>query len=187
MNLKRFGIIASIIIVLIIATTIVLGCVKVNNGLDLDQPSKIVIYNKSSVGVEYTSETTPSKYNKVKEMYEEMTSLSVFDYMLNGISLNQQASQDLSQDYATWKESNKSNNYCLELIFSEKQSVVVSINGNTKVVEFYALIMTIEESSHGKETALYFSTSSGTSKSYSTSPILVTAKQSKLYDYISNL
>jgi len=73
------------------------------------------------------------------------------------------------------------------MIFDEKQSVVVTAEGNTKVVEFYALIMILDKTSNGGEAALYFSTSEGTSKSYSKSPILVNAKLNDLYDFAKSL
>lgn len=186
MNLKRFSIISAVIIGLLIATLITLSCVKVNNGLSLDDPSKIIVYAKSTVGTEYSMEETPSKYKEAKKVYENITNLSVIDYMITGKSLKLEPGQDLKQKYATWKESNKSSNYCVELIFDKKQSIVVNVEGNTKVVEFYALIMMVEKSNLGREVAVYFSTSEGTSKSYSTSPILINAKQNKLYKLIQS-
>lgn len=181
MNLKRFSIISAVIIGLIIATIITLACIKVDNGLSLDDPSKIIIYSKSTVGTQYSLEETPSKYRQAKKAYEEMTNLSVIDYMITGKSLKLEPSQDVKQKLDTWKETNKSNNYCVELIFDEKQSVVVSVDGDTKVVEFYALIMIVNKTTYSHEVAMYFSTSEGTSKSYTTSPILVKAKQNALY------
>jgi len=187
MNLKRFSIIASVIIGLIIATIITLSCIKVDSGLDIDNPSKIIVYAKNSVGVQYSMEETPSKYKKAKKCYEDMTNLSIFDYMVTGKSLKQKPSQDINQKYETWKESNKNTFYCVELIFKEKQSVIVTIDGKTKVVEFYALIMKVDKTTTSEEVAMYFSTSEGTSKSYSTSPILINAKQNKLYDLAKSL
>lgn len=187
MNLKRFSIISAVIIGLIITTIITLACIKVDNGLGLDDPSKIIFYSKSTVGTQYSLEETPSKYNKANKLYKEMTNLSVIDYMITGKSLKLEPSQDVNQKYDTWKDVNKSNNYCLELIFDEKQSIIVNVDGNTRVVEFYSLIMILQKSSNGKEAVMYFSTSEGTSKNYSTSPILVNAKQNDLYKLAKSL
>ena len=188
MNLKRFSIISAIIIGLLIATLITLACVKVDNGLSINDPSKIIVYTKSTVGTEYSEEKTPAKYKKVKKLYNEMTNLSVIDYMITGKSLRLEPSQDLDQEYPTWDNSkNKSNYYCVELIFDEKQSIIVNIDGNTKVIEFYALIMTIQKSNLSREVAVYFSTTEGTSKNYSSSPILINAKQNGLFEYIQSM
>lgn len=187
MNLKRFSIISAVIIGILIATLVTLSLIRVDNGLSLDEPSKIIVYSKTTVGKQYTEEETPSMYKKAKKLYEEMTNLSVIDYMVSGKSLRQEPSQDIDQHYDTWKESNKSSFNCVELIFDEEQSIIVNVNGNTKVVEFYALIMKVEKSATGREVAMYFSTSSGTSKSYSTSPILINAKQNDLYKLAESL
>ena len=106
---------------------------------------------------------------------------------LNGKNLKLEPSQDVKQKYSTWKESNKSDNYCMELIFEEKQSIIVTVDGNTKVIEFYGLIMVLNKTSNGAEVAMYFSTSEGTSKNYTTSPILVNAKQNGLYKLAASL
>ena len=187
MNLKKFSIISSIIIGILIVTLVTLSLIRVDNGMTLDEPSKIIFYPKTTAGVHYTKEETPSKFNQAKKLYEEMTNLSVLDYMLAGKSLKQDPSQDVNQLYKTWTESNKTNSLCMELIFEEKQSVVINVDGNTKVVEFYGLIMMLEKTALGHEVAMYFSTSTGTSKSYSTSPILIHAKQTKLYILANSL
>lgn len=182
MTLKKFGIFSSIIISLIIITTIVLACVKVDNGLNIDEPEKIIVYAKTATGVTYTKEGTPKNYNELKKLYKEMTNISIFNYMINGESIQKQPSQDLNSKYE-WSSSNKSSYYCVEFKFNKKQTVVVKVDEGTKVIEFYSLIMTVEESNLGKETAIYFTTSEGSS-SYQKSPLLVTAKQDKIYDFI---
>lgn len=189
MNLKRFTIISSIIMTLILATIITLSCIKVDNGLKIDNPSMIRIYANSSVPVEYSQEATPSKYKKALKVYNETTKLSIMDYMIAGRSLKIKPSQDIKEPpkYESWKEANKSNYFCFELIFDETQSVVVNIDGNTKVVEFTGLIMKVGKSRLGKEVALYFSTSTSDSKNYSKSPILITMDQNKLYNFIDDI
>ena len=187
MNLKRFSIISAVIIGILVTTLITLSFIKVDNSLNIDDPSKIIVYSKSTIGAQYSLETTPSKYKKAKKCYDSMTNLSVVDYMISGKNLKLEPSQDVDQKYSTWKESNKSNNYCVELIFDEKQSIIVTVDGNTKVIEFYGLIMMLNKTNNGGEVAMYFSTSEGTSKSYTTSPILLNGKQNALYKLAQSL
>ena len=187
MNLKRFSIFTSIIIAIIIATVITLSCIKIDNGLKTDEPVKFNLYAKTSVSTQYSKTETPSKFNEVNELYKEMTRLSLLDKTLTGRKMHAMPSQDIEQNYPTWKEANKSDYYCLEVIFEEKQSITVSIDGNTKVIDFYGLIMKVTKSTTSKEVAMYFSTSEGTYKSYSTSPILINANQSGMYKYIDKL
>lgn len=183
MTLKKFGIFTGIIAAIIVITTIVLSCIRVDCGLGLT-PDKIIVYSESSVGVEYTEETTPSRYNKLNSLLNSSTNLSIIDYMFRGVSLNSKPSQDIDNEYSRWSENNKSNGYCVELIFNDKQTVIVSIDGDTKVVEFYGLIFMVEDSIASREVAIYFSTSEGSSKSYTTNPMLLNAKQNKLLSYL---
>lgn len=186
MTIKRFSIIASIIIGIVLITSIVLSCVKIDNGLNIAQPDKIIIYKESSTGVEFSQEQRPGDFNKLNNLYKNSTRLSIMDHLLNGRNIKELPSQDLDEEYGNWLVSNKENNYCVELIFDEKQSTVVEIEGNTKVVEFYGLIMIVEKSTLGHEVAMYFSNSTSSSKSYTKAPILISAKQNGLYKFIEN-
>ena len=127
MNLKRFSIISSIIMGVLIVTLVTLSLIRVDNGLNLDDPSKIILYPKTSAGTHYTEDETPGKFKQAKKLYEEMTNLSVLDYMLAGKSLNQEPSQDVDQIYNTWKEANKTNSYCMELILMKNKALLLML------------------------------------------------------------
>ena len=186
MNFKKFAIVACSFVVLILAIMITFGCVKVNSKLDIDEPTTFIYYVKSSVGVKKSSDE-PKIYNNLKKYVNEMTDLSLFDYMVKGISLKAKPSQDYNNKYKYGYDL-KENGICLEMQFDKTQSIVVEIDGNTKVIEFSGLIMQVKDSSKAQEVALFFSTSTGESKTYKEdNPILIVAKQNKLYDYISSL
>lgn len=187
MNFKKFAIVACSFVLIILATMITLGCVKVNSKLDIDEPTTFVYYVKSTVGVKKSSDE-PKIYNNLKKYVNEMTDLSIFDYMAKGISLKAKPGQDYDNQYI-YSYSMKENGVCLEMQFDKTQSIVVEIDGNTKVIEFTGLLMEIKSSSKAQEVALFFSTSTGESKTYDgcENPILIVAKQNKLYDYISSL
>lgn len=186
MNIKKFAIVSCCFVVLILATIITLGCVKVNSKLDIDEPTTFVYYVKSSVGVKKSSDE-PKIYNNLKKYVNEMTDLSIFDYMVKGISLKAKSGQDYNNNNK-YSYDLKEKGICLEMQFDKTQSIVVEIDGNTKVIEFTGLIMQVKDSSKAQEVALFFSTSTGESKTYKEdNPILIVAKQNKLYDYISSL
>lgn len=186
MNIKKFAIVSCCFVLLILATIITLGCVKVNSKLDIDEPTTFVYYVKSSVGVKKSSDE-PKIYNNLKKYVNEMTDLSIFDYMVKGISLKAKSGQDYNNKYK-YSYDLKEKGICLEMQFDKTQSIVVEIDGNTKVIEFTGLIMQVKDSSKAQEVALFFSTSTGESKTYKEdNPILIIAKQNKLYDYISSL
>ncbi|MBQ3158219.1 MAG: hypothetical protein IJB98_00830 [Clostridia bacterium] len=187
MTIKKFSIFTSIIVAIVLITSIVLSCVKVDNGLDIASPDKILIYKETSTALELTIEKRPGDYKKVKKLYNDMTNLSIMDRMLNSRGIKDMPGQDIDNINGTWKDSYKTTGYCIELIFDEQQSVVVSVDGNTKVLEFYGLIMRVTKTVLGEETAIYYSSSTGSSKSYNSNPILVATKQNKLYKFIDNL
>lgn len=187
MTIKKFSILTLIIVAMVLITTIVLGCVKIDNGLSVSEPDKIIIYKESTTGLELSMDKRPGDFKKVYNLYKDMTDLSIVNHLVNGRGINGQPSQDIDGSEGTWKETYKTSGYCIELIFDEEQSVVVNIDGKTKVIEFYGVIMQVTKNSLGEETAIYFSTSTGSSKSYSSNPILVGAKQNNLYKFIKNL
>ena len=188
MNLKRFTIISSIIIALIVVATIVLGCVKVDNPLALPNADVIVVYSEGS-SVEYTKEGTPAKYNRLAKEVKNITKLTILECMVNDYDLKRVPSQALDGKYDSFSKSTAtSENYCVELVYEKKQSLLVSYEGDTKVVEFYALLFIVEESGNGQEIALHFSTTEGIDsyKSYTKSPITIEGKTDKLLVYINS-
>lgn len=190
MNFKKFAIVASVFIGFIIITMVVLGCVHVNMELEVDEPKYFKYYvNSSSDGGEKNADDSPKIYKNLNKLFKKSTSLSVFDYMSKGLSLKAKPTQDTENQFSPYATNMKEENVCLEVVFENKQSLVVEIDGDTKVIDFYSLFMIVNESSKAQEVALYFSTSSGSYKDYSSSkePIVIVAKTNKLYDYIMSL
>ncbi|MBQ7466823.1 MAG: hypothetical protein IJS74_01990 [Clostridia bacterium] len=187
MKFKKFSIVASIIAALIVIMVVIFGCLKVNNGLSVNDPDSILVYSKSTIANEYTKTDTPKIYGELLNHYKEMTNMTVFDYMLSKNDINTKPTQDLENKYKEWTNVNKQNGYCVEFLYNEKQTVIVSIDGDTKVIEFYSLIMQVSETSGVQNIALYFSTTIGTSKTYSDSPIVVVGKHNQLLNYVRNI
>ena len=63
MNFKKFAIFSCVIVAIIAATMVVLGCIRVNSKLDIEEPTTFVYYLKSSVGLEKTKK----KVNDLKK------------------------------------------------------------------------------------------------------------------------
>lgn len=187
MTLKKFGIISSVIVSILVVITIVLSCVKVNCGLMLSAPSKFLLYNETSVSIALTEKNNPGDFKKMNELYNQMTNLSIINYMVNNKAIKSKPGQDLDDKYSRWIGTNKSENVCLELIYDDKQTIIVEVDGDTKIIEFYGLIMIVNNNVIGSEVAIYFSTSESETKSYSQNPILVNAKQNKLYKFIQEV
>lgn len=192
MSLKKFSIFTAIIVSVLVVLTIVLSCIKVDGGLNVT-PDKIIVYLENSSGItcydDSGNQRNKAHYAELLKRYNQMTKLSIMDYMLRGEIIDKNPSQDLDDKYDSWSYANKSNYYCMELIFREKQSVVIKYNGDSKVVDFYGLIMKVEKSTLSHKVALYFSTTSDydTSKSYTSNPILINANQNSLYKYLTKM
>ena len=187
---KKFSIIATIVASLIVIMVVIFGCLRINNGLKIKDPDSIIVYAKSTVAVgEYSKDNAPETYETIKNLYNNLTNLTMFDYMLSKNSIDTKPTQDLKNEFKQWTNTNKQSGYCVEFIYNvgNKQSVVVTVDGDTKVIEFYGLIMQVEESNDVQKIALYFSTSTGSSKTYSDSPIVVIGKQNELFKYVSSL
>ena len=187
MNFKKFSIIASIVAGLIVIMVVIFGCLKINNGLDINSPDSILVYKNSVVAEEYNNQETPKIYNELLNHYKNMTNLNMFDYMLSKNSVSTKPTQDLDNQFKAWTNVNKQNGCCVEFLYNEKQTIIVTIDGDTKVIEFYSLIMQVSEKGGVQNIALYFSTSVGTSKTYSDNPIVVIGKQNQLLNYVNDL
>lgn len=191
MNFKKFAIVASVFIGVIIITLVVLACVHVNAGLKIDDPQYFKYYvNSATDAGQKDAENTPKIYNNLKKKFEKSTDLSILDYMAKGLSLKAKPTQDSENKFPSYTSNMKEQGVCLEVVFENKQSIVVEIDGGTKVVEFYSFIMQVKDSSKAEEVALYFSKSSGSYKDYTSdesNTIIIVAKQNKLYDYIMSL
>ncbi len=190
MNFKRFSILASIIASVIVVMVVIFGCLRINNGLEIHDPDSIIVYSKSIVASgEYTQSNAPKTYNKLQELYKNMTNLNIFDYMFSNNNINTKPTQDQENEFKQWTNVNKQNGYCVEFVYADnnKQTVVVVVDGDTKVIEFYSLITQVEEDKGVQKIALYFSNSTGSSKTYSDSPIVVIGKQKEFVNYLKEL
>ncbi len=186
MNVKKFSILTAVVVGVMLIITIVLGCVPINVPVS-PTPDQIVVYNMTSTGITYDKDQRPSKYEKLCKLYKNTTKLSIFDYMLKGQAVTKMPSQDINNTLGNWTDDNKKNYVCIEVIFKETQNVVVEIDGDTKAIKFTSLIMKVEKTFSCHQVAVYFSTSTGSYHSYQTSPILIYAKQNKLFKYIRTL
>lgn len=188
MNFKKFAIIAASFLGLIFIAMIVLACIHVNDGLEISKPDTYNVYiNSRTATGGYTENDTPKVYSKIDKLYKEMTNLNLVDYMAKGMSFKSVKPGQNLEKGDEFDESVKESGICLELVYEEKQTIVVEIDGNTKVIEFYSIIMQVENQRKCREISVYFSTSSGSYKTYQENAILIVGKQSKLYNYLSSL
>ena len=188
MSLKKFSICASIIMSVMIVATIIFCFVIIPAPFKISEDaSSITVYNQnvSSLGKTITkSNNEKDNYEKILKAFVETTNLSIFERAVSGANIFSKPTQDLNQSSPTWA-SVKKKDVTIELSFTNKQSIIVSINGNTKQIDFYGLALVVEDSSFVHDVEIYFKTTAG--GAYTSNPIIINAKTNKLYDAITSL
>ena len=187
MDLKKFSIFSSIIIGSMMILCIVFSFIVIPTPFRVsEEPNSITVYNyqKSSTGTTYTKTNSGKKtYEKLYAEFVNMTNLSVFERAASGVNIYSKATQDLNQSQPTWANA-KSNNITMELSFKNKQSIILSINGNTKQIDFYGLAFVVNNYNFVNDIILYYKTTS--TGSYTSSPIILGAKTNNIYKIINN-
>ena len=175
MNYKRFGLLSLILSIFIVGAVISLCFIKTDtNGekLNLTEPSKFIYYDSSVVGTPV--ESGSQKYDKIYAEFKNITKLSMFSRLASGGKLNESPREELASKVESGYSSSqmKTENTCLEVCFSEKQTQIVETDGNRHVIEFYSLLFIISKSGT-REIAMYFDTKNVENHTYEGLPFYV--------------
>ncbi len=188
MTIKKFSIFTSIIAGIIIVLLVTLSCIKVNGNIT-GAPDRAIAYLKSSTGVTCDETRNAKHFEKIKKLYSQMTNVSVFDYLASGEAVDTFSTQDLDDNKNYPSSTEKQENYCLELIFKDKQTVIIKIDGDTKVIEFYSILFVVKKSALSEVVEVYYSSTEDfeSSKSYYNckKPLYLRANGNKLVKYLS--
>jgi len=188
MTLKKFSIFSAIIISVIILLNIILCFIVIPTPFKITaDPSSITIYNYSvsSTGKTITkSNSYKEHYNNLLNAFIYSTNLSIFERAVSGSNVFDKATQDVGNRQPNWN-SVKNKNVTIEMNFSEKQSIIVCVNGNTKQIDYYGIALVVNNNTFVKDTVIYYKTSSG--GAYTNSPIILGAKTNKLYKIITSI
>ena len=188
MNIKKFSIYSSIIVSVMIIVCIVCCFIKIPTTFGFSSnPTSITVYNYNASSTGITVTETNSYADYYKKLYSEFkntTNLTVFQRISSGANIYKKPSQDIKQSKPTWS-SVKGGNVTIELLFKEKQSIIVYINGYSRQIDFYGVAMIVSSSPFVHEVSLYYKTT--TSGSYTSSPILIQMDTKELHKTISNM
>lgn len=145
MNYKKFGLVSLIISAIVIVVSVSLFFIKTDSPLNVGEPSYFVIYDNSISGNKI--EKTNEKFDDIKKAFLNMTEMNIFDRVIQGGKLGEAPTQDIFAENTYYFTAQiKMENVCLEVVFDEMQHQIVSINGNTKFIEYKRLIFVIDES-----------------------------------------
>lgn len=174
MNIKKFSICAIIIMSVIVVSCVVCCFIKIPSSFNFTaEPTSITVYDysQSSTGKTVTKTNTNAEdYEKLFNEFKNLTNLSVFQRIISGANIYEKPSQDIKQEKPTWPTV-KGGNVTIELLFKEKQSQVVYVDGYSKQIDFLGLAMVVSSNPFVHEVSLYYKTT--TSGTYASSPILI--------------
>ena len=198
---KVFIIISSVIMSLTLIMIIVMSLVKVNVKMDIDQnPETIYIYNKSTVAYTKKSnntnglKSTDKEYSEIMKFINEMTNISVFTRLMNGIGLDAKPEQDLDGTFIKYDDDLKTSHVAVEMLYKGSKDSIIYYNGNSKTVNFSTIIFIIPIGDKISDVAIYFSEynydgSSTDRETYYKNcvPVYVKAQTKKLTNYVNGL
>lgn len=179
MSYKKFGLIALIMSVVMVVSTLCLCGFKKGEPLTVDAPNEFIVYNHKISGTKVSEANNSENFEKLKSAFANMTKLSIFKRLITGGKMNEQPSQDFYGDYSYFVNDWKQDNVCLEIKFETKQHQLVSIDGNKKVLEFSSLMIVLKPET--KIAAIYINTHDGTPNYSNKHPLLVRADLTELY------
>ena len=195
---KVFIIISSVIMSLTLIMILVMSLVKVNVKMDIVQdPDEIYIYNKSTVA--YTPKSTTSsglkstdkEYKDIMKHINDMTNISVFTRLMNGIGLDSKPEQDLDGTYIKYANDLKTTHIAVELLYTGSRDSIVYYKGNSKTVNYSAIIFVIPINEGVGDVTIYFSQNNSTTNREEyygrCVPVHVKANTKNITKYVDNL
>lgn len=189
---KVFSIISAAIAVMIIALLVTLSLVKRNFALSIDNPSKIMIYNRSATAFENGFEEGSTKYNEALKKFKEITNLSIFDWLIHENTLEYKPSQDVDNGFSKYSSDMKTEYVAVEMLFTgenNQQDIIVSVDGATKVVSFDCIMVILPLNNSFSDIVVYYSLgSSNYNEQYKLcEPIILKGRAGVFVDYVNSL
>ena len=159
-KLKKIFIILACVISALTASFLITVCsVKSNVGIAIGNPYSIVVFNQSTTGREVKNEETISEFNK---QMNNVTNLTVFDKLVNGVTIKNRIYQDSSGKFAKWSTDLLNKNLVIEVIYNKMQDLIVYDGDDTRVVSYYCISFVIPKTDDFTEIAVYYSITSNT-------------------------
>lgn len=189
---KIFSIVAAVILVFVVVLLSVMAGVKKNIGFDIEKPTWINVYYKSTTttndGASY--EETDEEYNEILEQLKKMTTLSLLNLTLKNGSLNYEIEYD-TKFYATYDSSMKNENLVIELIYQSQKELVVYDNESARTIPYMCLQFIIPTDGNFEEIVVYSSLSNNASSKedqYKTcTPFILKGQVKKIIKYANTL
>ncbi len=188
---KKIFIAIACVISAITASFVISVCnIKSNVGIALGTPYSIVVFNHSTTGKEIKNEETINKfYNEMNEI----TNVSVFDKLVNGVTIRNRIFQDSSNKFAKWSTDLLNDNLVVEIIYNSMQDLIVYDGKDTRVISYYCISFVIPDTKDFTEIAVYYSLTSNVDNnekndSYrSNTPLILYGNASEFAEFVKTV
>lgn len=195
---KVISIVAIVLVVLLVGATVALACIKTNSTdlvdelANYDKLNYVQVYKNGAYYQAFTKsgEEDKNNINKIVCLHKESLKDNMLSSLFQG-ALGFDASMEKFDASKTRDEIVKDKN-CVSFVFSEKQTLTwedETIQNNNKNVEFYELILEVQDNENYSEVSVYvlnLANNASTSNS-SLYKFTTIAHQSELYDFIEGL
>ena len=156
-----------------------------NITLDLPEPDKIVVYNKSQVAVKtYTS--GDEEYHEIIDAYNNMSQKTILQQILAGHMISNDVSEGTQKPL--WNDNLKENGVWIEFCFNNPKKMIVSINGNTRRIDTKGVIFKLSSKDSFSNIAIYYREGNNFSQKdqfgQEAYPLVLEANTSELYSII---
>lgn len=187
---KIFVILASLICASVLTFVITTTTMKSKVSIAIGSPYSVVVFDHSTSGVESKDENVFSSLNNE---ISNTTSITVFDKLINKITLDKKIYQDSTNKYAKWSTDILNKNLVVEVIYNSMQDLVVYEGKHSRVVSYYCLSFVIPTTTELTEIVVYYSLTQNNDnnekyKSYAEcTPLILYGNAGELAEFLKNI
>ncbi|MBR3884929.1 MAG: hypothetical protein IKJ33_00475 [Clostridia bacterium] len=187
---KIFVILASLICASVLTFVITTTTMKSKVSIAIGSPYSVVVFDHSTSGVESKDENVFSSLNNE---ISNTTSITVFDKLINKITLDKKIYQDSTNKYAKWSTDILNKNLVVEVIYNSMQDLVVYEGKHSRVVSYYCLSFVIPTTTELTEIVVYYALTQNNDnnekyKSYAEcTPLILYGNAGELAEFLKNI
>ena len=188
---KKIFIVIACVISALTASFILTVCnVKSNVGIAVGSPYSIVVFDHATTGKEIKNEETIKKFH---DKMAEITDVSVFDKLINGVTIKNRIYQDSEKKFTKWSTDLFNNNMVIEIIYDAMQDLIVYDGNDTRVISYYCISFVIPDTDNFTEIAVYYSLTSNADNnekndSYSSNtPLILYGNASEFAEFVESV
>lgn len=183
---KIFLIVASCIMVLIIALLITTNFIFITEKIYSKNPTSINIYKNSVVSLNSkTYQEEDSEYKKIINQLNDVGKISIFERLINNVAVNNKIEQSGDDEYTDSVADVKKNNICIEFIYELKQDKILYVGENTKVISYDKLLFVLSTNIGIDTVLIYYADGSNGYDKFN--PLLMNGKCENIINYINTL